>query len=50
MNLGGFIFHLFDDDKDGTLDFKEIKKIIAIIHAQDLGKNGRFSDKINAVC
>lgn len=41
------MFYLFDDDKSGSLDFREIKKIIEIINHQDLNKTGYLSDKIN---
>lgn len=41
------MFYLFDDDRSGSLDFQEIRKIIEIVHAQDLNKSGRLSDKIN---
>lgn len=46
LNLGGFVFYLFDDDRSGCLDFAEIKRILEIIHAQDLNKPGHLQDKI----
>lgn len=45
--MGGFIFFLFDNDKSGSLDFAEIKKIIEIIHSQDLNKTGSLQNKIS---
>jgi Ca2+-binding EF-hand superfamily protein len=47
-DLGGFVFYLFDDDHTGTLEFKEIRKMVELIHATNIEKGGAKVDKLMA--
>lgn len=48
-NLGSFAFYLFDDDKSGVLDFKEIRRLIEVIHRKSMNENPEIYNLVEKI-